>query len=163
MAASIARNFGIDLDRPRVDAAAERLDLIKALPPQPRGDVHGTDAVMADDHQPLVNFEFFVRAGWHFTHRQVQAALDTRGGKLPWLADIHKPGGLFVKNLRSFGRGDFIAQHEFSLEGSAIPLYCFPTLSPKDPAKGWGTGRFVSKQVSWVEVLLAGAKGKKVS
>jgi len=49
---------------------------------------------MADDHQSLVELEFLVGAGGHFTHRQGQAALNARGGELPWLADVDEPGAL---------------------------------------------------------------------
>src|SRR5580692_8411099 len=46
---SISRHAGIDLDRPGVDAAAQRLRLIKTLPAQPRGDIHRTDPVVTHD------------------------------------------------------------------------------------------------------------------
>ena len=121
MVASVARDIGIDLDRPGVEAAAQRLGLFKALPAQPRSDVHGTDAVMADDDQSFINVEFLLRAGWHFAHRQMQAALNMRGGKFPWLAHVDEPGTIFAQDLGSFGGGDFVGQHSSSLDGGPWP------------------------------------------
>ena len=97
---------------------------------------------MADDDESFINIEFLLRAGWHFAHRQMQAALDARGGKFPWLAHVDEPGAIFAQDLGSFSGGDFVGQHEFQFrwcrarDRPGCPLLAKGRFSPMARQKG---------------------------
>ena len=74
-------------------------------------------AVMADDDQALVDVEFLVCAGWHFAHRNRQAALDARGGELPWLAHVHESDAPFRAGFAQLQRGNFVGYARPGLPG----------------------------------------------
>src|ERR1700677_3039302 len=65
---SVAGDGGVDAAGPRVDAACEGLDLLKALIAEPHRDAEGTGAVVAENDDGGVGVEFGVGAGGDFAH-----------------------------------------------------------------------------------------------
>ena len=104
---SVARDFGIDFERPRFDATSERLGLIKSLFAKPFSHAQGADAVMAKGDDPFAGVELRVRSVWHLTHRHVQAALYARDGELPRFAHVNEASAILAQQLSGFSGGNF--------------------------------------------------------
>src|SRR5271167_1343545 len=85
---SIHRDGGINLPRPAVDSALQRLHFLEALLPQPCGDVHRAHSVMAHDHNVLFGIELLIETRRDITHHNVLATVDFSDLVLPQLANI---------------------------------------------------------------------------
>jgi uncharacterized protein with HEPN domain len=88
----IARSIRVNLCRPCIDAALQRLHILKALIAQPDGDVKRPHAVVADGHDVGFRVKLLKGAGRHVSHGHERASFDPRGFVLPGLADIEQYG-----------------------------------------------------------------------
>ena len=87
---SVAGNGRIDLARPGIDAAGNRLRLIEALLPQPRGDRKRAGTMVAQNQDGRLIVEFRVSAGGDLVHGDKRARLNVSGLMLPGLAHIEQ-------------------------------------------------------------------------
>jgi len=88
----VAGNGGVDLGGPGVDAAGDGLGFVEALTAEPVGYREGAGAVVAEDEDVGFFVELLVGAAGDLVHGDDDAALDVRGEKLPWLADVEQEG-----------------------------------------------------------------------
>jgi hypothetical protein len=91
---SVAGDGGVDGAGPRVDAAAEGLDLLEALVAEPHSDAEGAGSVMAEDNDGGVGVELGVGAGGDFAHGHEKRVGDAGGLEFPGLADVEEERGL---------------------------------------------------------------------
>ena len=88
----VAGDGGVDVGGPGVDAAGDGLGFVEALAAEPVGYGEGAGAVVAEDEDGCFFVELLVGAAGDLVHGDDDAALDVRGLKLPWLADVEEQG-----------------------------------------------------------------------
>ena len=62
--------------------------MLETLVTEPYSHIERALPVMAKDHEPFVGIEFLVGARGNVAHGHQQRAVNARGGKLPWLANM---------------------------------------------------------------------------
>lgn len=86
----VARDGGVDLAGPGVDAAGYGLGLVEALLAEPCGYRERAGAVVAEDEDGGLFVELLVGAAGDLVHGDEGAAVDVGGVVLPGLADVEE-------------------------------------------------------------------------
>ena len=110
---SVSSDGRIDLCRPRLNAAGQRLRLLKSLVAKPCGYIQRPLPMMAKNNDAFIRIEFLVGATGNITHGHQQAAGNVRRFKLPWLAYVDEPSFVFFEQRCGFRRRNFVIQHGF--------------------------------------------------
>ena len=97
--------------------------MFETLIAEPLGHAEGPHAVVAEDDEVLVGVEFLIGAGGNVAHGHGDAAGDMGGLEFPWFAHIDEAGLVIAEKRCGVGGGDFVVEHEFSLEPAGREAY----------------------------------------
>src|SRR4029077_8507304 len=104
---SVARNLGIDLERPAIDAASHGLGGFDALVAEPVGNIEAAHAVMTEADDVVVGVELLKIRG-NGAHGNEHSACDAAEGVFVGLTDINEEEFITaVEALFDFNCGDF--------------------------------------------------------
>lgn len=104
---SVARDLGIDVEGPAIDAASQGLGGFHALMAEPVGNIETAHAVMTEADDVVVGVEL-LEIGGNGAHGNEHSAFDVAKGMFVGLADIDEEELVAaVEPLLDFNCGDF--------------------------------------------------------